>query len=130
MADETHSTVAGYIFWIFGFTGSHRFFFGKPVSGFIWLCTLGLLGVGWLVDLFLIPGMASEASRRYRLGPYNYNLAWALFIFLGVFGVHRFYLRKWPSGVIYLLSMGLFGLGILYDFATLNEQIHERNVGL
>ena len=30
----------------------------------------------------------------------------------------------WP---LYLLTFGLFGLGILYDFWTLNTQISERN---
>src|SRR5690606_20607196 len=67
--EQTHSIVGGYLFWILGFTGSHRFFFGKPLSGLLWLCTLGLLGVGWLIDLFLIPGMAREAAIRYRSGP-------------------------------------------------------------
>ena len=31
----THSKVVGYILWIFGFTGAHRFYFGKPISGTI-----------------------------------------------------------------------------------------------
>ena len=50
---NTHSKVVGYILWIFGFTGSHRFYYGKPISGTIWFFTLGLLGIGWLIDLFL-----------------------------------------------------------------------------
>lgn len=40
---------------------------------------------------------------------------------------HRFYLGKWVTGLIYLCTVGLFGLGILYDFWTLNGQIDERN---
>jgi TM2 domain-containing membrane protein YozV len=44
---DTHSKLIGYLLWIFGFTGSHRFYFGRPVSGTIWFFTLGLLGVGW-----------------------------------------------------------------------------------
>ena len=48
--------------WIFGFTGMHRFYYGKPISGFIYLCTLGLLGIGWIVDAFLIPSMDREAQ--------------------------------------------------------------------
>ena len=51
----THSTAVGYILWIFGFTGSHRFYFGKPISGTIWLFTGGLLLIGWIIDVFLIP---------------------------------------------------------------------------
>ena len=29
----THSLLIGYVLWIFGFLGSHRFYFGKPISG-------------------------------------------------------------------------------------------------
>jgi TM2 domain-containing membrane protein YozV len=44
-----------------------------------------------------------------------------------LFGVHRFYLGKWVSGVLYLLSGGLFGVGYLYDYWTLNSQVSEIN---
>ena len=47
---DTHSKVMGYLLWIFGFLGAHRFYYGKPVTGTIWFCTLGLLGIGWLID--------------------------------------------------------------------------------
>ncbi|AJG19409.1 hypothetical protein RR42_m2014 [Cupriavidus basilensis] len=113
--------------WIFGFTGSHRFYYGKPVSGTIWFFTLGLLGIGWLVDLFLIPGMDREADSRFASGRYDYNVAWILLTFLGIFGVHRMVIGKWISGLIYLLTGGLFLIGVLYDFWTLNEQVSERN---
>lgn len=124
---ETHSSVIGYVLWIFGFMGSHRFYYGKPITGTIWFCTLGLLGIGWIIDLFLIPGMAKEADRRFSAGKIDYNLAWILLTFLGVFGVHRFYMGKWISGIIWLITGGLFTLGYLYDFWTLNSQISEVN---
>ena len=47
--------------------------------------------------------------------------------FLGVLGIHHFYMGKILWGIFYLLTGGLFGFGILYDFWTLNEQISERN---
>ena len=119
----THSPVIGYVLWIFGFTGSHRFYYGKPVSGTIWFFTLGLLGIGWLVDAFLIPGMNRTAALRFRAGPIDYNLAWVLLTFCGLLGFHRMYIGKWLTGIVYLLTAGLFGIGYLYDFWTLNEQI-------
>ena len=124
---KTHSKVIGYLLWIFGFTGSHRFYYGRPVTGTIWFFTLGLLGIGWLVDLFLIPSMDRQASFRYQSGRVNYSLAWIFLTFLGVFGVHRLYLGKWFTAIVYLLTLGLFGLGYLYDYWTLNGQIDEIN---
>ncbi len=111
----------------FGFTGAHRFFYGKPVTGTIWFFTLGLLGIGWLIDLFLIPGMDRDAARRFTPGRVDYNLSWILLTFLGVFGVHRFYMGKWVTGLLYLLTGGLFLLGYLYDYWTLNDQIDVVN---
>ncbi len=126
-ANDTHSKTIGYILWIFGFTGSHRFYYGKPVTGTIWFFTLGLLGIGWLIDVFLIPGMDREAALRFRAGRVNYTIAWVLLTFLGLLGVHRFYMGKWVTGVVYLCTAGLLGIGYLYDFWTLNDQITVVN---
>jgi TM2 domain-containing membrane protein YozV len=125
--NDSHSALVGYLLWIFGFTGSHRFYYGKPVTGTIWFLTGGLLLVGWLVDLFLIPGMERRADRRYQEGPVDYTVGWALLTFLGLFGIHRFYLGKIGTGFLYLLTGGLFLVGIVYDFWTLNEQIAAKN---
>jgi len=122
---DTHSKIIGYLLWIFGFMGAHRFYYGRPVTGTIWFFTLGLLFIGWIVDLFLIPGMDREADVRYRAGPVGYNICWILLTFLGIFGVHRFYMGKWISGLLYLFTGGFFLLGVLYDYWTLNRQIDE-----
>ena len=125
----THSVLLGYLLWIFGFIGAHRFYYGKQVTGVIWFFTLGLLFIGWIIDLFLIPSMDREADFRFREGEVSYNIGWLLLTFTGVFGLHRMYMGKWISGLIYLVSGGIFGLGYLYDFLTLNTQISELNQG-
>jgi TM2 domain-containing membrane protein YozV len=124
---NTHSIVIGYILWIFGFIGAHRFYFGKPLTGTLYFFTLGLLGIGWIIDLFLIPAMDREADQRFSPGPIEYTVAWLLLGFLGIFGLHRFYMGKWLTGILYLISAGLLGLGVLYDFWTLNRQISDLN---
>jgi TM2 domain-containing membrane protein YozV len=126
-ANDTHLKSIGYILWLFGFTGSHRFYYGKPISGIIYFFTFGLFMIGWLIDLFLIPSMDRRADIRFQSGPVDYNLAWILLTFLGVFGVHRMYMGKWVTGIIYLLTGGLFFVGYLYDFCTLNTQIDFIN---
>ena len=99
-SDDTHSTTIGYLLWIFGFTGSHRFYFGRPISGTIWFFTLGLFLIGWIIDLFLIPSMDREADLRFRAGPVDYSVAWILLTFLGLLGIHRFYMGKVVTGKI------------------------------
>lgn len=123
----THHVTIGYLAWLFGFTGAHRFYFGKKLTGTLWFFTLGLLGIGWLIDIVLIPSMAAEAKHRYHAGEIDYSVAWLLLTFLGVFGVHRIYMGKWITGIVYFLTGGLFFLGWLYDLWTLNEQIDEIN---
>jgi TM2 domain-containing membrane protein YozV len=107
--------------------GAHRFYYGRPASGTLWFFTLGLFFIGWLVDLFLIPAMDREADLTFRPGLIDYNLAWILLTFLGLFGIHRFYLGKWLTGLLYLLTGGLFLFGIIYDYWTLNQQISQVN---
>ena len=124
---DTHSKFIGYLCWLFGFFGAHRFYYGKRITGTIWFFTLGLLGIGWIIDLILIPSMDNEADYRFEAGDLDYNIAWILLTFLGVFGVHRFYMGKWVTGLIYLLSGGIFGIGWLYDLWTLNQQVSDIN---
>lgn len=129
-SSDTHSTLLGYILWIFGFLGAHRFYFGKKLTGTLYFFTLGLLGIGWLIDLFLIPGMARNARQRYADGPVDYDISWLLLTFLGAFGIHRFYRGAWLTGLLYLCTGGVFLLGIMWDFWFLNEQCSARNMEL
>lgn len=125
--NTTHSLLVGYLLWILGFLGAHRFYYGKQISGTIYFFTLGLLFIGWIVDLFLIPAMNREAAVRFREGQIDFNLAWLLLAFLGLFGIHRMYMGKWITGLIYLCTGGLLGIGYIYDFWTLNDQISLIN---
>jgi len=124
---STHNIIIGYLLWIFGFLGAHRFYYGRPVTGTIYFFTLGLLGIGWLIDIFLIPSMDRKADIKYTQGDIDYDISWLLLTFLGIFGVHRIYMGKWITGIIYLLTGALLGLGYIYDYWTLNSQINELN---
>lgn len=135
---KTHSILIGYLAWIFGFTGAHRFYYGRPISGTIYFFTLGLFFVGWFVDLFLIPSMNESCDQRYEPGEVNYDVAWILLAWLGAFGVDLFYLGKVGTGIIELSlallipwTLGLSAIPLalfqLYDLWTMNEQISEVN---
>ncbi len=125
--NETHSVAIGYILWIFGFLGAHRFYYGRQFSGTLYFLTLGLFFIGWIVDIFLIPSLNQQADIRYNKGSIDYSIAWILLTFLGLFGLHRIYMGKWVSGLVYLVTLGLFGVGYVYDLMTLNDQISLAN---
>lgn len=126
--NDTHSLLVGYLLWIFGFLGAHRFYFGRPVSGTVYLFTFGLLGIGWLVDLFLMPSLERQADSSYVVGAINYTVTWVLLVFLGPLGLHRFYLGKPWTGLLFLLTCGIFLIGVIYDWWTVNEQISKENM--
>jgi TM2 domain-containing membrane protein YozV len=70
-SNETRSVLVGYILWIFGFTGSHRFYYGKPITGTIWFFTGGLLLIGWInvvKDATLACGLVVKVPLFIRVG--------------------------------------------------------------
>ena len=62
---------------------------------------------------------------KYSL-PAAYIL-WAVSGF-GALGLHRFYLGKSGTGLLWLFSGGLGGIGGLYDLFTLPRQVQEANI--
>ncbi|WP_433743292.1 NINE protein [Falsibacillus pallidus] len=45
----------------------------------------------------------------------------------GLAGLHRFYLGKIGTGILYSLTFGLFGIGLIYDLFTLPTQVKLAN---
>jgi TM2 domain-containing membrane protein YozV/predicted transcriptional regulator len=63
---------------------------------------------------------------------YSTGLAYLLWLIsgFGVLGFHRFYLGKVGTGLLYIITGGLFGIGSLYDLITLPLQVREANLQL
>ena len=57
----------------------------------------------------------------------DYTVAWVLQTFFGVFGLHRFYLGRWKSGLLWLCTGGVFGIGWLVDFWNMNDMVDQAN---
>ena len=66
VGSETHSALLGYILWIFGFLGAHRFYFGKKLTGTLYFFTLLGLVMAIVRDVtyvFVDPRIDFEARR-------------------------------------------------------------------
>ncbi len=46
-------------------------------------------------------------------------VAFFLCLFLGEFGAHKFYEGRVLLGIVYLFTLGLFGVGIIFDLIIL-----------
>jgi hypothetical protein len=60
-----HTKGIAYLLWLgwpLGLGGLHRFYLGKPVTGFLYLITWGFLGIGQIIDLFRIPRLVREEN--------------------------------------------------------------------
>ena len=47
-------------------------------------------------------------------------------IFGGVIGLHRFYFRRWFTGILYVLTAGFCGIGIIVDVILMPGWIEEK----
>lgn len=62
------SKLAAYLLWFFlGWLSMHRFYLGKIGSGILYLLTGQLLGIGWLVDLFLTSSMVDNYNNQVEI---------------------------------------------------------------
>ncbi len=54
--------------------------------------------------------------------------AYFLWFFLGFFSAHRFYLEKYGTAILYLLTGQLFGIGWLIDLFLINGMVERYNL--
>jgi TM2 domain-containing membrane protein YozV len=51
-------------------------------------------------------------------------LLWC-FAFVGVAGLQHFYVGRWGKGVLWLLTLGLLGFGLIWDLFTLPGEVRR-----
>lgn len=54
-------------------------------------------------------------------------LLWLLSIF-GIAGIYYFYLDRPVKGIIWLLTFGIFGIGVIIDIFTLGNEVERQNL--
>lgn len=60
-------------------------------------------------------GTMRGAASAANVSEKNWLTAFLLCFFLGGIGVHRYYAGKIGTGILYTLTLGLFGIGYLVD---------------
>lgn len=70
------------------------------------------------VNVVINNSNTANGTPIYAVGvsPKSRTVAALLCFFLGVLGIHRFYVGKIGTGILWLLTVGFFGIGVLVDF--------------
>ncbi|CAB4563242.1 unannotated protein [freshwater metagenome] len=79
------------------------------------------------------PGPEAPAYQIVRVATgeqRSVGVAYALFClsFIGVAGIQHFYLGHFFRGALWLLTWGLFGIGLIYDLFATGSQVYAFNV--
>jgi TM2 domain-containing membrane protein YozV len=79
------------------------------------------------------PGPEAPAYQLVRVATgdqRSVGVAYALFClsFIGVAGIQHFYLGHFFRGTLWLLTWGLFGIGLIYDLFATGAQVYAFNV--
>ncbi len=54
-------------------------------------------------------------------------VAYLLWFFLGIFSAHKFYLGQIGTGLLYLFTLQLLGIGWIIDLFTLGVKVENYN---
>lgn len=126
------SVFEAYLLWfVFGPLGFHHFYLNRPAFGVLYFLTFGLCGCGYLIDMFRMPYLVSEANKcqdNPSLG-YKKNVsdAYTLWFPFGLLGFHHFYLGKPLIGLVYFFTCGYFGIGWLIDLCRIPSLVKQAN---
>lgn len=67
-----------YLLWLlscFGWLGLQHFYLNQPLKGVIWILTGGLLGLGGIIDLFVIGNRTDQLNKQYLKEANVFSLA-------------------------------------------------------
>ncbi|ELU01134.1 hypothetical protein CAPTEDRAFT_187960 [Capitella teleta] len=124
-----------YTMWLpWGLLGLHHYYLGRGGWGILYTFTLGIFGVGWLVDAFRLPGLVkreNEQIRENRGKPACQKKlcsAYAMTISpFGIFGTQHYYLGRHTMGLYYTLTLGGIGLGWIIDWFRMWFVVRRAN---
>jgi len=114
-----------------GLLGFHHFYLKRYGFGLLYFFTLGVGGIGWLIDFIRMPHLVRDANRKIdrpeEFQPITVTDAYLTWFPLGLLGLHHYYLRRPLWGVAYTFTFGIFGIGWLIDACRLPSLVRQTN---
>ncbi|CAD5112164.1 DgyrCDS1399 [Dimorphilus gyrociliatus] len=119
-----------------GLVGAHHYYLRNYGRGVLYTLTLGLLGMGWLMDIFRMSILVKRANLKLE-EPENIECkqkyigdAYTFWLPFGLLGFHQYYLRRWSWGIAYSLTFGLLGIGWLVDGCRMYKLVRKYNTDM
>lgn len=114
-----------------GWLGIHWFWLGRPTWGLLYLCTCGLFGVGWAIDILRLPNLVARSKSGFDSDD-SVDLfdMWILCIcpITGLFcAAHHFAMRRTAWAVFHVFTLGFLGVGWGIDILRMPHLVFEHN---
>ncbi|XP_059169263.1 uncharacterized protein LOC131951020 [Physella acuta] len=114
-----------------GFFGIHHWYLNRSPWSVGYQLSLGVFGLGWVLDLIRMPWLVSRANDEIigKRSPETLVLeeAYLLWLTLGLLGAHNFYLNRPGWGVLYIFTLGFLGIGWLIDAVRIPKLVKDYN---
>ena len=116
--------------------GLHHFYLRRYAWGAAYFFTVGFFGIGWLIDLVRIPLLVRDTNKTINKqfeehGVPEKKLGDAYLLAavppLGLLGAHHYYMERYTWGMLYTCTLGLFGLGWLFDICRMWLLVERTN---
>lgn len=108
-----------------GLFGAHHYYLKRFGFGLLYTFTLGIFGMGYIVDWFRFPLLYKRGNNFEK----HLDDAYPLWFPLGLLGFHHFYLKRPVWGFLYMLTLGFLGIGWLIDLFRMPTLVRNCNGG-
>lgn len=87
----SHKTKTAALLWciFLGYFGAHYFYVGKIGKGILYIFTVGLFGIGWIIDIFRIASndFTDANGNKLARGTTSKTKVWLILMIIGIIGM-------------------------------------------
>ena len=119
---------------VYLFSGFHHYYLRRPIWGLLYTFSVGLFGIGWLIDGLRMHWLVKNANKVLETTTPNglekktcEAHALAIFPLTGLLGFQHYYLGRYNQGFFYTLTLGNVGIGWIVDLFRIPSLVKKRN---